>query len=149
MLLETPFTNLLIITTIYACHHSRSAPFVFDEMLDEVSREKAKMLVLEFEWSPPVTVSEGSWSVAEEVRQNRSSVPMGAEMGARRGSSRKRGVSARIDGKVVFVGSRRLFGEIGPGATALDAALAREGAPSGRTVSRPRLCMTPYRLCVR
>lgn len=27
----------------------------FDEMLDDGSREKARMLVLEFEWSPPTT----------------------------------------------------------------------------------------------
>jgi Cd2+/Zn2+-exporting ATPase len=46
-----------------------------------------------------------------------------------------RGVSARIDGKVVFVGNRRLFEEIGAGAPALDMTLVHDGAPSGRTMS--------------
>lgn len=36
----------------------------FDEMLDDVSREKAKMLVLEFEWILPATADAAPWAVA-------------------------------------------------------------------------------------
>lgn len=46
-----------------------------------------------------------------------------------------RGVSAEADGRTVYVGNRRLFGEIGAALPALDAALDLDGAPSGRTLS--------------
>jgi len=36
----------------------------FDEMLDDGSREKAKMLVLEFDWSPETTGAPQAWSAA-------------------------------------------------------------------------------------
>jgi Cd2+/Zn2+-exporting ATPase len=46
-----------------------------------------------------------------------------------------RGISARVDGKAVLVGSRRLFEEAGADLSSLDALLAGDGAPSGRTAS--------------
>jgi Cd2+/Zn2+-exporting ATPase len=46
-----------------------------------------------------------------------------------------RGVSAEVDGRIVHVGNRRLFAEIGLPVAVLDPALARDGVPSGRTVS--------------
>jgi len=36
----------------------------FDDMLDDASREKAKMLVLEFESTVPATADTTTWSVA-------------------------------------------------------------------------------------
>lgn len=46
-----------------------------------------------------------------------------------------RGVSAEIEGRTIYVGNRRLFDEIGDAGPEIDAALARGGAPSGRTLS--------------
>ncbi len=46
-----------------------------------------------------------------------------------------RGVSARVDGRTVHVGNRRLFEEIGVAPATLDAALGQDGTASGCTVS--------------